>query len=127
MFLAARDGYLTSWIAWAALAFGLWGVIGGILFRLGRLRRMARWYHRRDLPFYVRNLPFPLIPWGLMFLASVALFALADAGLARAAIVVVYVWVGLFLVGLWFDIRPPLWLKPEWLRLEEEPRKPDSS
>ena len=33
----------------------------------GRYRAMARWYFDQRQPFYVRNLPFAALPFGLMF------------------------------------------------------------
>ena len=107
---------LDSWEPYGALLFGLGGIAMGVLFRLGYLRKMARWYHKRHVPFYVRNLPFTLIPYGLLFLAWFGVIALADADLEKAA---GYLAVGsllFFLLGIAFSLRPPEFLKPQWLR-----------
>jgi hypothetical protein len=107
---------LESWEPYGALVFGLGGVAMGILFRLGHLRTMARWYHKRHLPFYVRNLPFTTIPYGLMFLAAFSAFALADGGLELAAGYVAVSSLLFVLLGIGFSVRPPEFLKPTWLR-----------
>ena len=85
---------------------------------------MARWYHDRHQPFYVRNLPFAQIPAGVMFLMASATFVLAGGGYNVAAIIVGYSTLLVFAVGIAFSLRPPAFLKPRWLD-EERERKPD--
>ena len=109
----------TRWETYAALAFAVGGVALGVAFRRGRARGMARWYTRRDLPFYVRNIAFGMIPYALVFGSWFALFALAHAGLDVAAAIVGYGSFVFFAIGLWWTIRPPEFLKPDWMRANE--------
>ena len=97
-----------------AAVMGVGGISLGVLFRLGHLRPMARWYHDRHQPFYVRNLPFGQIPFGGMFLAWFALFVLAATGYKVAALIVGYSSFLLFVLGVAFMVRPPRFLKPRW-------------
>jgi hypothetical protein len=98
---------------------GIWGIAAGILFRMGRLRGMARYYGDPVFPYFARNVAFSQIPGGIMFL----LWAAAGLLWSRSEPVAV----GLFLVGLlsgvvsWLmTLDPPEWLKPQWMR-EGEP------
>jgi hypothetical protein len=56
------------WWVWTALvAFTNLGLAEHVLFKTGRYRAMARWYFDQRQPFYVRNLPFAALPYGLVF------------------------------------------------------------
>jgi hypothetical protein len=56
------------WWVWTALvAFTILGQAEHVLFKTGRYRAMAHWYFDQRQPFYVRNLPFAALPFGLMF------------------------------------------------------------
>ena len=107
------------WEAWAALAFAAGGIWMGVTFRAGRLLNLRRLYYNQNLPFFVRNVPFAMIPYGTVFGMWFLLFALAEAEWNLAAAVVGY---GSFLVaaiGFVFTLRPPRFMKPRWL-LERE-------
>jgi hypothetical protein len=110
---------LTRWEPFAAVAFALGGLYMAVQFRRGRMRNLARWHGRRDLPFYIRNLPFALLPYALVFAAWVALFAFVAAGWTWAGIVVGYSSFAFFVVAVWWSLRPPRFLKPDWLRESE--------
>jgi hypothetical protein len=114
-----RPATLTTWEPYVALAFAFGGLYMGVQFRRGKLRNLARWYGRRDLPFYVRNLPFAVIPYALVFAAWFALFALAATGRIWPGVLVGYGSFMLFVLALWWSLRPPEFLKPDWLRQTE--------
>ena len=115
-----------------ALVVLVLGVVGGVtralLFRSGRLRRDARHYWDEDAPWYLRNLPFALLP-----LASSAAFLVLSyfstlVGLpARVENVLFLVcalgFVGFALLAVAFARKPPEWTKPDWLRAEEVSRR----
>jgi hypothetical protein len=47
--------------------FTILGLAEHVLFKTGRYRAIARWNFDQRQPFYVRNLPFAALPFGLMF------------------------------------------------------------
>jgi hypothetical protein len=106
------------------LVLGIGNVVIGTLLRLGVLGRdYGPWfsrYQRTELPFYLRNLAFGMIPIGSGLLASVASYYLYDAADAPAAGSVFFILgiVGI-LVGIVALARPPSWMKPSWLRRAE--------
>jgi hypothetical protein len=127
MLLAATETSVSvpTWVLIFLLAGGVWGISAGLLFRAGRLRRLSRWSFDPSLPAYIRNLPFETLPAGLMFFSG-------------AAIILLYLqhttWGDLFGVLALFAflatvfalaraaLRPPNWMKPDWLREEERRR-----
>ncbi len=111
----------------AALFFALVGIAEGILFRLGFLRRVGRWYFDPELPVFIRNLPFMALPGGLAMLMLFSLFVLEDQRLGAVssplqAVALVSFEILLVTALVWL-FRPPRFLKPEWLRAEEERRR----
>jgi hypothetical protein len=109
-------------IAWepvAGIAGGIFLIVLGVLSRTGRYRRWESWYRNGELPLYLRNLAFAMVPFGISVLALMvgALIAERNRGLAGG-------FVGLtclaFGVGLAFLRNPPRWLKPKWIRNEED-------
>jgi hypothetical protein len=50
-------------LAWAVLWVVVgWGFTEGLAFRLGRLRKMGRWYGVEALPTPIRTMPLQLVP-----------------------------------------------------------------
>ncbi len=104
-----------------SLIFGVGGLAQGILFRLGYSRRLGEWYFYRDLPFFIRNLGFFLIPGGAAILTFSVIIAIGRSGADQQgagafALMMCFVF---FVVGIMFAWRPPNWLKPDWLRDRE--------
>ena len=98
------------------------GIARGILIRLGVDRTWAARYRDPDLPSYLRNGPLALIPLCLAFLlCMIPVYAIdmdgprADlgGGLAIGGLL-------LILASVVLMERPPRWIKPAWLRDEEE-------
>jgi hypothetical protein len=110
--------------AWALLAlFVGWGFAGGLAFRLGRLRKMGRWYGVAAMPALVRTMPLQLIPlatW-LTFLGIAAALATTEEEPASpwglGFFIASFVAMGWWLVTM---VRPARFLKPDWLRTQEQ-------
>jgi hypothetical protein len=107
---------------------GLLGVSLGITVRAGGARRALRDYFVPDIPAHLRNGPFALIPLGLAFFLIAVGTSLAQsappttAGSADApagAPFFGFAVLSLF-TGIWWVFRPPAWMKPAWLRAEEQ-------
>ena len=114
--------FLGMWETWASLAIAAGCICGGIAFTTGRWDGARRVYDNGNLPFFLRNVHFALIPYGLVFAMWIALFALAELGQDLVGAAIGY---GSFLVaaiGIFFTARPPNFLKPPWLREREASR-----
>jgi hypothetical protein len=65
-----------------------------------------------------------LIPIGCFFLFPMVLGAIADTNPGRAWLPVILLLMvltaGSLILGIWATIRPPGWLKPAWIRAEEQ-------
>jgi hypothetical protein len=101
------------------------GIVGGIalltlgmLIRSGAFRRWEPWYKNRELPFYIRNLVFAMLPFGVCVLAFMAgaLIGERSRGVAGGLVGLAFV---AFFVGIAFMLKPPRWLKPDWVRVDE--------
>ena len=96
-------------------------LVFGALVRSGRLGRGSTWYRTyrdRNIPAYMRNSPFALVPFGagaVLVAASLPLLGRAD-DVAVAMIALAFV---SFAGGTVVAFRPPVWMKPRWLREEE--------
>ena len=112
------------------------GALGGLhgpglvehgLFKSGRFRAPARWYFDERQPLYVRNLPFMLLPGGLMFACwTVMAIVSRFQGQLWADLLVFPIFVfslGLFGWGIKRQLRPPDRAKPDWLKAEEARRQ----
>lgn len=94
---------------------GLIAIFNGVRWKRGRLTELHRWHQNPELPFYIRNAGFAMLPIGAFCLLIAAVFpiGLIDElwaeylGLSVTALAMV-----VFLVGLIFMIRPPAWLGP---------------
>lgn len=101
-------------------------LLAAVAFRAGWYRRPARQYWAADVPWYVRNLAFALVPIGLFFaigLGFVWTMNLAECSVFATAIAVVALFAQPLVALLWMR-RPPESLKPKWLREAEATRKP---
>lgn len=97
----------------------------GVLARLGVWRRWSESYFDEQLPDFMRNGAFAMLPNGCMFLAAgcATLLGLGERGappVVLGALLVVVV-AGLVLSTRWTS-APPEWMKPSWLRVEEAQR-----
>lgn len=105
-----------------AAVFGVCGLYAAVKFRQGMLRGGARWYIDRSQPFYVRNMPFVQLPAGLGFTTAAAAIALdgLESGWAQVVVglAVLIGFVAIVLGAVWI-IRPPRFLKPDWIRERE--------
>jgi hypothetical protein len=118
-----------SWIILVALAVAASVLIAG--FRMGKIRSWESIYRSDGLPETLRNvplaLPFAVIGFGpvLLLLAPSALGIQIDPPVPHAleglllfgALANFLVCGGLFCL---FLFRPPRWLEPEWLRIEND-------
>ena len=75
-------GPISPWVVPFFLVAGAWGIVGGLLFRFGRLRGMARYYDDPLFPYFARNIAFSLIPGGmasLLIASSAFLWSRAES------------------------------------------------
>ena len=105
-----------EWETIAGMLAGILGVALGVLSKQGRFRRWEPWYRNRELPFYIRNLAFAFIPFGIGALAGGGGTLAGQAGLRALAVIFVLIFFAAFAVGIAFMLSPPDWLKPEWIR-----------
>lgn len=102
------------------LAFfsGLFLLVLGVLARGGVWRRWESWW-RGDMPFYLRNGWAGLLPLGVtsLLVAAGGLLLKQPPGPALALAGVGSL-LGLFATALMM-FRPPEWIKPSWMRMEE--------
>lgn len=101
-----------------ALAAAIVCFVMGSLFRLGRLRGMARYYRDSEFPAFARNCGISMLPWSVVFfLWFLTGFFTSRSELIAGAFAV------MSLLGMAFGILitqyPPNWLKPGWLRRGE--------
>lgn len=105
------------------VAMAVFGFYASWAFRRGRLRRGARWYFDRYQPDFVRNLPFVLLPWAIANSAAAVVIVSGNAAgfLAEVAVTIgsVVLLIGLILMVV-FVVKPPRFLKPDWLVEREE-------
>jgi hypothetical protein len=103
--------------------FTILGLAEHVLFKTGRYRAMARWYFDQRQPFYVGNLPFAALPFGLMFACwgpcrdRVPISGATVGGPHRTTDLPRLL--GSVRVGMRRQLRPPAGAKPGWLK----PRK----
>jgi len=119
------------WWAWAGfVGFTILGLVEHVLFKTGRFRAPLRWYFDERQPFYVRNLPFGLLPFALMF-ACWTLMAIVSRFQGQLWADLLALPIGLFSFGLFGwgikrQLRPPDSAKPDWLKAEEARRQAPS-
>ena len=120
---------MDEWVLVAiASVIAAWGIYAFVRFRQGLLRRGARWYFDRSQPFYVRNFPFVQLPAGLGFTAAAVAIALNNSESSWAeTIVSLAVLMGFvaIVLGVVWILRPPKFLKPDWIR-EREASAPEN-
>jgi hypothetical protein len=116
-----------SWVIPVAGLVGLLSILVGVCVRAGGCRRALRYYFVPDMPAHLHNGAFALIPLGIAFLViavgtSVARAAQPPATPTDMPPSAPYFLVSMLslLVGMWWLIRPPAWMKPAWLRAEEQ-------
>jgi hypothetical protein len=106
------------------LAVGIVGLIEAFLVRAGRYRSFYGIY-QTDAPPWVRNKAFVGLPVGMFMIAGAAAVAFSDAGIeAGAGLMVIPVLLGLALSIAWV-VKPPDFLKPEWLKAVESGTAPE--
>lgn len=101
-----------------AVAMGIAGVAFGVLARTGHWRAWAPRYFAEDLPSYLRNGVFALIPIGVTFLAMAAAAAVQPLAV-WAPLPFVLLAFGSMVTAVALAWNPPDGLKPEWLLAEE--------
>jgi hypothetical protein len=116
------------WWAWAGfVGFTILDLVEHMLFKAGRYRAMARWYFDSRQPFYVRNLPFMVLPAALVFACwTVVAVVSRFQGQLWADLLVLPIGllsVVLFGWGINDSSRPPDSAKPDWLKAEEARRQ----
>jgi hypothetical protein len=93
----------------------------GVLAKTGHWRAWAPRYFAEDLPSYLRNGVFALIPAGLWFLAMAGAAAVAPFAVwAPLPFLVLLLASGIATIV--FCLNPPDELKPDWLLAEERER-----
>jgi hypothetical protein len=109
-----------EWQPVAGVAGGIVLLLMGVLSRTGAYRRWEPWYRNPNLPFYVRNLAFAMLPFGVCVLAFMigALIGEGNKGIAAAFVGIAFL---AFALGIAFMVKPPRWLKPDWIKNEEAP------
>jgi len=116
------------WWAWAGfLGFTALGLAEHALVKSGRFRAPLRWYFDQRQPFFVRNLPFGALPFGLMFACwTVMAIVSRFQGQLWADLLVLPIGLFSFVLfgwGIKRQLRPPDSVKPEWLKAEEARRR----
>jgi hypothetical protein len=86
----------------------------GIASSRGSFRGWEPWYRDPDMPWFLRNGAFALVPFGIAIIGLMAA-AVASSRQALATVGVVIFVFGL-ITGIVFMIRPPRWIKPPWAR-----------
>lgn len=90
----------------------------GVLAKTGHWRRWAPRYFAEDLPSYLRNGVFAMIPIGVVFLAGVTA-AFVQPLAVWAPLPFLLLAFGGAIAAVWFCLDPPDELKPDWLLAEE--------
>ena len=103
----------------ATTVAGLLAIVFGVLSIRGSWRRWEPWHRNPNLPFYLRNGAFAMIPFGVTLLGLSGAILTGNRHHTVATVCVLAVFAG-FVVGIWFMARPPGFLKPDWLRREEQ-------
>lgn len=89
-------------------------IVLGLASSRGSFRRWEPWYRDPDMPWFLRNGAFGLVPFGIAIISLMAAaMTSSNRGVAAVGVVVFLV---AFVVGLVFMIRPPEWVKPPWAR-----------
>lgn len=100
------------------IAMGTVGITFGVLAKTGHWRAWAPRYFAEDLPSYLRNGPFALIPAGMFFLAMAGIGAVEPLAVwAPLPFMILMLASGATVVL--FCLDPPDELKPDWLLAEE--------
>ena len=99
-------------------AMGTGFVLMGVLAKTGHWRKWAPRYFAEDLPSYLRNGVFALIPVGVVLLAGVTA-AFVQPLAVWAPLPFLLLAFGSAITAVWFCLDPPDELKPDWLLAEE--------
>jgi hypothetical protein len=116
------------WWAWVLfVGFAVLGLAEHVLVKSGRFRAPLRWYFDQPQPFYIRNLPFGALPFGLMFACWIVMAVVSRfQGQLWADLLVLPIGLFSFVLfgwGIKRQLRPPDSAKPEWLKAEEARRR----
>jgi hypothetical protein len=116
------------WWTWVLfVGFTVLGLVEHGLFKTGRFRASLRWYFDERQPFYIRNLPFMLLPGGLVFACWTVMAIISRfQGQLWGDLLVLPIGLLSFVLfgwGIKRQLRPPDRAKPEWLKAEEARRQ----
>ena len=110
----------SEWESFVLLGMGAVGFLVGALFRAGYMRRWATAYLNPSFPPHVRNGIFAMMPFGAVFLLWWVGIAIYESGGSPVAATLPFLAsVPALVIGLIFSVRPPVWMKPAWLRADE--------
>jgi hypothetical protein len=106
---------VSAGVTWTALVAAVVCFVMGLLFRVGRLRGMARYYRNPEFPAFARNCGVCMLPLsGVFFLWFLSGFLTSRA----ESVAAVLAFASLFAIAvcILMTYYPPNWLKPGWLR-----------
>jgi hypothetical protein len=113
------DGGFPAWLTWGSLVAAVVSLTLGVLFRLGRVRGIGRYYRNPQFPYFTRNFGFSMLPAAAMcflFFMSTLIWETSEtAGLGLFAC-------SMGAAGLTVLLThwPPDWLKPRWIKDGED-------
>jgi hypothetical protein len=120
--LKAWERMLGNWEPWAAGAAAAWGFVATIAMKRGRLRRVAAMSLNHESPWWWRNMPFSLLPFSAAIVLALVAVAVSSVQTQTVLMLCVFAFV---IIGFVFLVRPPRFLKPDWL--VERERTPATS
>ena len=101
----------------------LFFLVAAVVFRAGRWRSLAGWRNSEEMPLDIRNAVYGFVPGAAFILFFFLWLGFTAEGSDRVAWAMLALAAMSFILSMRFSRKPPQWLKPQWVREEEERRK----
>jgi hypothetical protein len=113
-----------DWRPVTALVLGILALFQAVRVQRGKSRSLS-YLRQFSSSALIRNLPLTLVPTGLALISVFAATVSVSVGLSNVvtALLVLGLPIGL-LAALWFAIKPPDFVKPQWLIDEDDGSRP---